>query len=137
MTENKKLNKKIIGGIVALIALIAIFVGLFIAFRPKPAEGSKSITITVVNDAKESKTYEIKTDAEYLKQAMEEIEGLTFECDNTGMLMTVNDVTADWNVNQSYWGFSVNGEYCNYGISEQPVLDGDVFTIKYETSMVN
>ena len=25
----------------------------------------------------------------------------------------------------------INGEYCNYGISEQPVADGDVFKIEY------
>lgn len=134
MTENKKLNKKIIGGIVALVALIAIFVGLFIAFRPKPAEGSKAITIVVVNDAKESKTYEVKTDAEYLKQAMEETEGLTFECDGTGMLMTVNGVTADWNVNQSYWALYVNDDYGQFGISEQPIYDGEAFRIEYTVS---
>ena len=27
--------------------------------------------------------------------------------------------------------FTVNGEYGNYGVSEQPVYDGDVFTIAY------
>ena len=31
----------------------------------------------------------------------------------------------------AYWGFSVNGNYCEYGISEQPVADGDEFEIKY------
>lgn len=134
MTENKKSNKKVIGGIVALVALIAIFAGLFIAFRPKTEEGSKAVTIVVVNDAKESKTYEVKTDAEYMKQAMEEADGLTFECDGSGMLMTVNGVTADWNVNQSYWALYVNDGYGQYGIGEQPVYDGDTFRIEYTIS---
>ena len=31
----------------------------------------------------------------------------------------------------AYWGFSVNGQYCNYGIDEQPVEDGDAFVIAY------
>ena len=29
------------------------------------------------------------------------------------------------------FGFYVNGEYCNYGVSEQPVEDGDEFSIVY------
>jgi hypothetical protein len=31
----------------------------------------------------------------------------------------------------AYWSFNVNGEYCNYGVSEQPVEDGDAFEIVY------
>lgn len=47
------------------------------------------------------------------------------------MVETVNGVTADWNVDQSYWAFYVNGEYCNYGIEEQPVANNDTFQIVY------
>ena len=43
----------------------------------------------------------------------------------------VNGVKADYTADGAYWAFFVNGEYCNYGIEEQPVLDGDVFSIVY------
>ena len=71
-------NKKIVIGIIALVVLIGLFAILYSVFREKPVEGSKSITIEVVNQAEEKTSYELKTDVEYLRQAMEEAEGLTF-----------------------------------------------------------
>ena len=100
----------------------------------KPVAGSKEIVIEVVDNNQETTTYELKTDAEYLEQAMNEAEGLTFSgTEGTYGLMidTVNGVVADYNVDGAYWSFYVNGEYCNYGISEQPVEDGDAFQIVY------
>ena len=47
------------------------------------------------------------------------------------MVDTVNGEKAVFEKDGAYWGFSVNGEYCNYGISEQPVADGDAFEIAY------
>ena len=96
--------------------------------------GSKAITITVVNSAAKETAYALKTDAEYLDQAMKEAEGLTFSAYEGpyGMVITaVNGETADFNVDSAYWSVLVNGEYGNYGISQQPVHDGDVFTIAY------
>ena len=72
-------NKKKLLGIVVLVVLIAAMAVLYGKFKEKPVEGSKSITIEVVNSKEESKVYEMKTDAEFLKQAMEEAEGLTFD----------------------------------------------------------
>ena len=77
--ENKsKSSKKVILGVAALVVVIAALAILYNVFREKPVEGSKSITIEVVNKAEESTKYQLKTDAEYLRQAMEEAEGLTF-----------------------------------------------------------
>ena len=133
MTE-KKSNKKVIIGVVALVAVIAILAVVFFVFREKPVEGSKAITIEVVNKAQETTTYEVKTDAEYLRQAMEETKDLTFsgtESEYGMMVETINGETADYNADGAYWAFYVNGDYCNYGIDQQPVEDGDVFTITY------
>ena len=47
------------------------------------------------------------------------------------MVTEVNGETAIYEENGAYWGFFVNGEYCNYGISDQPVNDGDAFSIVY------
>lgn len=134
MKEAKKTNKKLIIGIAALVALIAVFAIVFFLFRPKTEQGAKFITIEVVDNNAASVVYDVHTDAEYLRQAMEEADGLDFsgsESEYGMMVETVNGVTADWNVDQSYWGFYVNGDYCNYGIDSQPVADGDAFRIVY------
>lgn len=134
MTEGKKSNKKLIIGTALLVALIAVFAVVFFLFRPKTTEGAKSITIEVVDNEANSTVYDVNTDAEYLRQAMEEADGLEFsgtESEFGLMVDTVNGVTADWNVDQSYWSFWINGNYCEYGIDSQPVTDGDAFQIIY------
>ena len=129
-------NKKVLGAVV-FVVLIAIMAIVFVKFREKPVEGSKSITITVVNSAQEEVVYELQTDAKYLEGAMEEAkeQGLTYdgeEGDYGFTIYAVNGEKADFNTDGAYWSFYVNGEYCNYGISEQPVEDGDAFKIAYE-----
>ena len=139
MTENKKTNKKAIIGVAALIVVIAVLAVVYCVFRAKPVAGSKEVTIEVVDNQQETTTYELKTDAEYLRQAMEEAEGLTFsgtESEFGLMIDTVNGLYADFNADGAYWSIYVNGDYGNYGIDSQPVLDGDTFTIKYEAYMV-
>lgn len=129
-----KANAKKIIGIVIVVLLVAVLAVLYFVFREKPVEGSKAITIEVVNSAAESAMYELNTDAEFLRQAMEEAEGLTFSGNDSEYGLTVIEVngeTADWNVDGAYWSFYVNGEYCNYGIDTQPVEDGDAFKIEY------
>lgn len=135
MKENKKTNKKALFGVVALVAVIAVLAAVFFTFREKPVEGSKAITIEVVDNAQASTVYELNTDAEYLRQAMEEAEGLTFsgtESEYGLMVDTINGITADYSVDGAYWSFYVNDAYCNYGIDSQPVEDGDAFLIRYE-----
>jgi len=135
-TNTTKGPKKglIIGAIVAFVAVIALMAVLYQNFSAKPAEGSKEITIEVVDHEKKSTVYELKTDAEYLRQAMDEAEGLTFSGDESQyglMVMEVNGVTVDYNKDKSYWSFYVNNEYCMNGIDTQPVNDGDAFQIVY------
>ena len=127
-------NKKKLLGLGVLIIVIAAFAIIYGRFSEKPVEGSKAVTIEVINSNEESTVYEVQTDAEYLQQAMDEAEGLEYsgtEGDFGLMIDTVNGETAVYETDAAYWGFFVNGEYCNYGISEQPVEDGDAFQIVY------
>ena len=139
METNKTNEKKfksvaVILAAIGLVALIVIMTVLFLVFREKPVEGSKSISIEVISKEEISTKYELQTDAEYLRQAMEEAEGLEFtgsESEYGIMVETVNGELADYNVDGAYWAFYVNGDYCNYGIDTQPVEDGDAFSIVY------
>lgn len=135
--EQKKIAKwKIVVGVVALIAIVGVLIGVYVNFSAKPVEGLKNISIEVVNKEAESTIYEIATEAEFLRQAMEEADGLTFEGEESEyglMISTVNGEVADYSVDGGYWSFYVNEEYCNYGIDTQPVTDGDAFKIVYTT----
>ena len=129
--------KKNLGRILAAAAfvlLIAALAFVYVTFGEKAVSGSKSVTLEVISSAAEKTTYTLKTDAEYLSEAMDAAEGLTYTAEEGPYGLSVSSVngeTADFNADGAYWGFFVNGEYCNYGISQQPVHDGDVFTIAY------
>ncbi len=125
--------KKIIAAVVAVI-LVAVMAVVYINFGEKAVEGSKDITISVINSKQETKTYELSTDAQYLRQAMDEADGLEYtgsQGEYGVMISAINGETADFSTNGAYWSFYVNGQYCNYGIDTQPVNDGDAFEIVY------
>jgi len=130
----KKQNKKIIAGLfIFVIIIVALAIG-YKFLKPQPVKGEKAVEITVVSADQSEKIYNIQTDAEYLQQVMDETEGLTYsgtEGEFGMMVDAVNDEIASYEENSAYWAFYINGEYCNYSISEQPVADGDEFRIVY------
>ncbi|MGN1084485.1 MAG: DUF4430 domain-containing protein, partial [Lachnospiraceae bacterium] len=65
----KTKTKKILGVALAVV-LVAVLAVVYALFREKPVEGSKAITIKVVSQSEEVTDYEVKTDAEFLRQAM-------------------------------------------------------------------
>lgn len=126
--------KKKILGVIAIIVVIAALLGVYFAFREQPAQGLKTVSVEVVLSDGESEIYETSTDAEYLRQVLDEIDGITYGETVNGfgpMVTEVNGERAVYEENGAYWGFYVNGEYCSYGISDQPVNDGDEFRIEY------
>ncbi len=128
--------KKIVIGILILIVVVAGLIFSYNAFKPVASKGAKTVTIAVVDNNKQETDYTVHTDAETLKQVMDEVDGLTYSGDDSDyglMITTVNDVTADFNADGAYWAFYINNEYCNYGIEEQPVNDKDEFKIEYTT----
>lgn len=136
MTETTKKAgvKKIVIGVVALAAAIVAVVAIYLNFGPKAVAGEKNITIEVIDNEQKSTVYELNTDAEFLRDAMEEAEGLEFtgtESEYGLMVESVNGVVADFSVDCSYWGFYVDGEYCMSGIDTQPVENGQAFQIIY------
>ena len=123
-------KKKVILGSGILVVLIVAMALVWTKFREKPVEGSKAITIEVINSEQESKVYEISTDAEFLKEAMDETEGLTYTLED-GMVLSINGEKAVWAEDNAYWGINVNGEYGQLGIEKQPIEDGDEFEFVY------
>ena len=136
----KNSNKKgiIIGGIV-LVALIAIFGVVFFFNKPSTNTGAKRIIIEVKNSNGDVLDYDFATDAEYLKQAMDELasngSGFSYagtESEYGIMVEYVNEERASFTEDGAYWALFVNGEYGQYGADAQPVTDGDTYAWVYE-----
>lgn len=125
-------NKKIILAVIALVAVAAIFLGVYFATRPATAGGSKAITVTVVHADGSSKDFTYRTDAEYLGELLA-AEGL-IQGDETQYGLTVHTVDgekASWEENQSYWALYIGEEYAMTGVSQTPVTDGAVYKWVY------
>lgn len=135
-TKKQGSKKLLIGGIIMAL-LIVCFAAVYFIFVPKPTEGSKAITLTVVDDAKEETAYSINTDAEFLREALDGVKGLTVEGTEGeyGLYIeSVNGLTAESGSDSgTYWAIYVNGEYGQYSLDTQPVTDGDNYSLVYES----
>ncbi len=132
-TEHKTGGKIIIASLTFALAAL-LFGGIYFAFAAKPTDGSKEISIHVIDDTASSTVYIVNTDAKYLHQAIDETKGLTVsgtESEYGLMVETVNGITADYEKDGAYWAFYVDGEYCIYGIDQQQVDDGQTYQIIY------
>lgn len=126
-------KKQIITVIVLALLVIAMGVG-YAAFKGNTSKGAKDITVEIVTAEGESTVYELNTDAEYLADALDEIEDLTYEAEDGPYGLVYNSFNGEKAVYEedgAYWAFYLNGEYCSFGASEQPVTDGDAFQIAY------
>jgi hypothetical protein len=132
MEQKKTNNKRVVLGIAILVVLVAALLIVWNVAKPSTVEGSKQIALEVVYEDGTTEDYTINTDAEYLKEAIEDTVTLDGEVGDYGYtLYTVNGVTADW-ADNVYWAIYVNGEYGMYALDQQPVADGDSFQLVYE-----
>lgn len=135
-----KKKTKIIAALVAVLAVVAVFGLIYRVFGPRAQQGTKSYTVEVVGSDGSSKTYQGRTDAEYLSGLMDELQAegdFSYEGTSSdyGLFITaINGETADYDKDGAYWSIYVNGEYGQYGADQQPVADGDAFRFVYESA---
>lgn len=127
---NKK--KNLYWALVALVAVVAIFTGVYFATKPATQAGAKQITVEVVGK-ESSRTVEIQTDEEYLGAALQQeglIEGQ--ESEYGLFITTVDGYTAD-DAAQEWWCITKGGQDVNTGADSTPIADGDQFEITLKT----
>lgn len=125
-------NKKMILAAVALVAVIALMGGLFLATRPEPVAGGKHITVTVVHGDGSEKVLEYTTDAEYLGEVIV-AEGLVNgEVGPYGLYFdTVDGEQAVWETDQAYWSILIGEEYATVGADGIVLTDGGEYALVY------
>ena len=124
-------NKKLILAAVALVVVIAIFAGVYVATRPEVQQGGKAFTVVVVHADGSEKTFEYRADAEKLGAFLEEKGLIESEGADDGMFHSVDGEKADWNVNQSYWAFYEGDQYAMTGIYDTNIVDGALYKLVY------
>lgn len=130
MTQNKKSNKKIVIIFAAVLVVVALALGaVFLLTRPEAQAGAKTLTVEMVVDGQVEKTFEFKTDEEFLGPALMAqgiVEGETGEF---GLFITAVDGRAADNAKGEWWVFTKDGEDVMTGADVTPIADGDKFEL--------
>lgn len=137
MEQKQKNTKKILIPALLLAACLMVFAAAYMLNKPSVSAGEKAFEVTVIDNNGDAVSYSGQTDEEYLRGALEALDGLTIsgtESEYGLMVETVNGIRAVYDKDGAYWSFSVNGDYCNYGVDSQPVNEGDKFEIVYTTA---
>ena len=96
-------------------------------------EGSTEFAFTVVDGEGNETAFTVHTDKETVGDALLELNLIAGEQGDYGLYVkTVNGITADYDVDQTYWAFYVNGEYAMSGVDTTAVTAGDSYAFKVE-----
>ena len=94
-------------------------------------EGAKTVTVKVIVEDK-SVTFTIKSNAKTLGEALLSHGLIAGDESEYGLYVkVVNGITADYDVDRSYWGFSKGGEYMMTGVDGTEFADGEVYELTY------
>ena len=133
------MQKKFISSISILLALTLMLLSAFSLAScsgndENGEESGKPITITleVIGPDGSSKEHSISTDtSKNLRQALENAGLISGEEGAYGLYVKVVDgITADYDVDGSYWSLTKNGVLCS-GVDSTEIADGDHFEFTY------
>ncbi len=125
-------SKKLLFAAIALVAVMAIFAGIYFATRPQTQQGGKHITVTVVHKDGTSKDFTYTTEEEYLGPVLL-AEGLASgDQGEFGLFITtVDGEKADWSLDGGYWALYVGKEMAMQGADATPITDGGLYKLVY------
>lgn len=96
-------------------------------------EGKAQFNFTVVDKDGKETAFDIHTDKTTVGDALLELGLIAGEEGAYGLYVKqVNGITADYDVDQTYWAFYVNGEYGMTGVDATDIEDGATYTFKVE-----
>ena len=96
-------------------------------------EGSTKFAFTVVDKDGNETAFEINTDKETVGDALLELNLIEGDEGDYGLYVKkVNGITADYDKDQTYWAFYINGEYASSGVDTTNIEDGKAYMFKVE-----
>lgn len=127
-----KKNAKLTLVLLAFLALMGLFAGLYLSSRPDTVPGVKAVCVTVVHSDESAKTFEFETEQKYLGDLLLS-EGLVIgEQGAYGLYIKEADgEVADYSANGAYWALFEGDSYAMQGTDATVLEDGDTFSLVY------
>lgn len=96
-------------------------------------DGATVFPFTVTDKDGNETAFEIHTDKQTVGEALLELGLIEGENGDYGLYVkTVNGITADYDVDGTYWAFYVNGEYAMSGVDTTAIEAGASYAFKVE-----
>ena len=93
----------------------------------------QSFAFEVVDKDGNTETFSITTDKTTVGEALLEEGLIAGEDGQYGLyVLEVNGIVADYNIDQTYWAFYVDGAYASSGVDMTNVVDGATYSFKVE-----
>lgn len=89
----------------------------------------KTVNFKIVYADGSQKTVELKTEKTTLAEAL--VEADLIEYNAGGLYTTIDGVTADYNVDGSWWCITKGGEMLNFGLNDLKIADGETYEATY------
>lgn len=94
-------------------------------------KGAKTVSVEVKAE-EQSVIFTIKTDENTVGAALIEHELISGEEGPFGLyIKVVNGITADYDVDKSYWAFYIDGEYAMSGVDTTEITEGTKYQLAY------
>ena len=93
--------------------------------------GAKTVVVEVKAEDQQI-TFTVKTDKDTVGAALLEHGLIAGEEGAYGLyIKQVNGITADYDVDQTYWSFYINGEYAMTGVDTTEITEGATYRLEY------
>lgn len=98
-------------------------------------EGAKTFPLEITDKDGNTVHVTVNTDEETVGAALVALNLVEGEDSDFGLYVkTVNGITADYDVDGTYWAFYINGEYAMTGVDQTPIADGETYTLSVEAA---
>lgn len=126
------MNKKLIAIVCALAVLVAALAVVYFVTRPQATEGMKAFTVEITHKDGSTKKVDMKSDAEFLGEALEEKSLIEYEEGPYGkFILKADGEKAVFEEDGAYWGFFIGEEYAMLGVDQTPIEEGKVYRLVY------
>ena len=96
-------------------------------------EGSTQFNLVITDGEGKATNVVVKTDKTTVGDALLELKLIGGDNGDYGLyIKEVNGIGADYDVNQTYWAFYINGEYAMSGVDTTDIVAGDNYALKVE-----
>lgn len=126
---NNKRKIRSLLGLCFFLVLASILVLVYVNSRQKTVEGVKEINVEIIVPDEEPKEYTLRTNSEYLGQALMEENMIKGTKSEYGLFITEVDGRMANNTKQEWWCITKNGEDVFTGVDETVITDGDHYEI--------